>query len=708
VELLLDDITVTYRRAGVPTPAVRGVSVGVRGGRTLAMVGESGSGKTTLAKVAAGLQAATSGSVAWRTAPDAEPEVVTSLRAHTRSRHVQMVFQHPVQSLNPRWSMRRSVQEPLRRAGVGRARADEVAAELIAQVGLDPDLLDRRPRDVSGGQAQRVAIARAMACRPRVVVLDEPTASLDRSVRGRILALLADPGRHRGGLPADHPRHLQRPQARHRRGGAAARAGGGTRTGYRRARAPVPPLHPAPHRGPVPDPRRRSGPRPGARGSGLPGGSESLRPARPGTAPADRRPLRGVHRRLMTATATVMAATATTTTEGATDTTVIDLIALRRQLHRQPELGLHLPDTRQTVLDALAPLGLRIEVGQSASWLVAVVPGARPGPTVLLRADMDALPVVECSGESFAATNGAMHACGHDLHTAALVGAVHRLHARRAQLRGDVLAVFQPGEEGAGGAELMIKEGVLGTTGSLPIASYGAHVLSFAPPGSYSCRSGAVMGATVNVDVQILGAGGHAARPHAARDPISTAALVVQAIQTYVAQNSSPAEPVVVTVGSLHAGTAANVIPDDAVLEISLRAASSAAVRHACRRIAEISTAIAGAYGQQVLVETRVDVGPTVSDEAGAALVRDTVIDLHGADAYVPLTHPEMISEDFSLFLERTGGAFVLVGAAVGDPPQALPANHSPQARFDDAIVPGLANVLVELAIRRLAAAHGV
>jgi amidohydrolase len=391
------------------------------------------------------------------------------------------------------------------------------------------------------------------------------------------------------------------------------------------------------------------------------------------------------------------------TTEGRRDMT--DLIALRRRLHEHPELALELPRTRGMLQEALAPLGLRVETSDTSSSLAVVIPGATPGPTVLLRADMDGLPVAEKSGVEYASLNGNMHACGHDLHMAGLVGAIHELSARRAELQGDVLAIFQPGEEGAGGAELMISEDVLLTTGQKPVASYGVHVLSFAESGRFYCREGAVMGATINFDLEILGRGGHAARPHTALDPISTAALIVQGIQTFVAQNSSPADPIVVTVGSLQAGTAANVIPDNALLRISLRATSSERARDAYRRIAAIGAGIAEAYGLGTRTEVGPDLGPTVTDRDGADLVRRTVTDLYGADSFEELSYPEMISEDFSLFLERTGGAFMLVGAAVSNPPQALPTNHSPQARFDDSVVPKVGHLLTELAIRRLQAA---
>ena len=170
----------------VANHAVRGVTLSVRRGETLAVVGESGSGKTTIAKVAAGLQKATAGSLTWTQGDGVAPSAASS------GQRVQMVFQHPVQSLDPAWKVRRSVLEPLRHQGVPHDQANRQVREVIAEVGLDAEILDRYPREISGGQAQRVAVARALVSHPEIVILDEPTASLDQTVRGRILALLAE------------------------------------------------------------------------------------------------------------------------------------------------------------------------------------------------------------------------------------------------------------------------------------------------------------------------------------------------------------------------------------------------------------------------------------------------------------------------------------------------------------------------------------
>jgi oligopeptide/dipeptide ABC transporter ATP-binding protein len=187
MELVLADIEVVYGKRRQRNHAVRGVTLRVRRGETLAVVGESGSGKTTIAKVAAGLQQATQGSLTWQAGGDDQADGAPAGRGR-----VHMVFQHPVQSLDPTWKIRRSVGEPLRHLGVTNADSERRIRELIAAVGLDPEILDRYPREVSGGQAQRVAVARALVSDPEIVILDEPTASLDQTVRGRILALLAD------------------------------------------------------------------------------------------------------------------------------------------------------------------------------------------------------------------------------------------------------------------------------------------------------------------------------------------------------------------------------------------------------------------------------------------------------------------------------------------------------------------------------------
>jgi amidohydrolase len=376
-----------------------------------------------------------------------------------------------------------------------------------------------------------------------------------------------------------------------------------------------------------------------------------------------------------------------------------DLRGLRRRLHRIPEVGLDLPQTQAALLDELAGLPVQVTQGSGLSSLMVTITGAQPGPTVLLRADMDALPVDELTGLKFASDNGAMHACGHDLHMASLIGAIRLLCARRDEFAGTVLAVFQPGEEGHGGARAMIDEGVLSTTGSLPVASYGVHVFSFLDPGIFSCRAGVVMGATLNIDIDVLGLGGHAARPYAAQNPVLVGAMIVQAIQTYVTQAMTPDDPIIATVGSFQSGDAANVIPDRARLRVSLRALTAERVSELRDRMLEIAAGIARGFDMMTASEEGPLLPPTVSGAADAELVEHVVGEMLGTNRYESLRHAEMIAEDFSHFLDATGGAFVFVGARAEEKPES---NHSPRAIFDDSVVDDTSRVLAELAIRRL------
>ncbi len=377
-----------------------------------------------------------------------------------------------------------------------------------------------------------------------------------------------------------------------------------------------------------------------------------------------------------------------------------DLVGLRRRLHRIPEVGLQLPLTQRALLEELDGLPLELRTGESLSSITAILRGGRPGPTVLLRADMDGLPVEELSGAEFAATNGAMHACGHDLHMSSLVGALRLLSSRREHLRGTVVAMFQPGEEGHGGAEAMIDEGVLEAAGR-PVASYGIHVFSFLDSGLFSCRGGVVMGSILNLELRFRGLGGHAARPESARNPILVASLAVQAVQSFATQTTTPADPIVATVGAFLAGDAANVIPDVAIVRLSIRAVTSERVAEVEEGIVRIARALAAGYGVAVEAEPGARLPPTRSDAVESARVRDAVTQLFGAERFVELAQPEMISEDFSHVLDATGGAFVFVGARgdVDDPES----NHSPRALFDDSVVLDAARLLAAVAESRLA-----
>ncbi len=385
----------------------------------------------------------------------------------------------------------------------------------------------------------------------------------------------------------------------------------------------------------------------------------------------------------------------------------VELAALRRRIHAHPEVGLDLPLTQRAVLDALDGLDLEITVGTRCTSVVAVLRGAARGPggrrSVLLRGDMDALPVTERTGLAFASTDGTMHACGHDLHIAGLVGAARLLHARRAELPGDVVFMFQPGEEGFDGAAVMIDEGVLDAAGTRASAAYALHVLSsLLPSGVFATRGGPMMAASSGLVVTVRGRGGHASRPHAAADPVVAAAEMVTALQTVVTRQLDAFDPVVVTVGTFHAGTKRNIIPDTATFEATVRTFSPQALDRVRLATTRLCAQIAAAHGLTADVSFAEEYPVTVNAEAHADRALAVATELFGAARSVQLPHPAMGSEDFSRVLAEIPGAFVLLGACTQHDPLTAPSNHSADAGYDERVLPDAAALLAELAIRAL------
>jgi amidohydrolase len=383
-----------------------------------------------------------------------------------------------------------------------------------------------------------------------------------------------------------------------------------------------------------------------------------------------------------------------------------DLTELRRDLHRIPEIGLHLPQTQKRVLDALQPLDLDVTTGTGLSSITAVLRGARPGPVVLLRGDMDALPVTEDTGLPFASRHdGAMHACGHDLHTAGLVGAATLLAARRDALAGDVVFMFQPGEEGYDGAAHMIEEGVLAAAGRPVDYAYGLHVMSSAIPlGTFASRRGALMAAADGLFVRVLGAGGHGSRPYAALDPIPVAAEMVTSLQTMVTRRFDVFEPVVVTVGAFHAGTQRNIIPDEAYFEATVRTFAPEIRAQVGAYAIQLCENIAAAYGLRVEARYVQEYPVTVNHAAEHDFVAATVADAFGPERFAELATPVTGSEDFSRVLAEVPGCYLFLGACTGGDPATAATNHSPRATFDDGVLADGAALLAELATRRLTA----
>jgi amidohydrolase len=384
-----------------------------------------------------------------------------------------------------------------------------------------------------------------------------------------------------------------------------------------------------------------------------------------------------------------------------------ELTKLRRAIHAEPEIGLDLPRTQRKVLDALDGLPLEITLGEGLSSVTAVLRGGQPGETVLLRGDMDALPVTERASVPYASTiDGAMHACGHDLHTAMLAGAARLLSARRAELAGNVIFMFQPGEEGPGGARIMVAEGVLDAAGDRPTAAYALHVASgLLPLGLLASRAGTVMAAADTLHVTVHGRGGHGSQPHRAADPVPAACEIVLALQSMVTRQFDVFDPIVLTVGTFHAGTADNVIPDDAQFVATIRSFSPearAAVQAAAPRVARD---IASAHGLTATAEFRDGYPVTVNDAEELAFAEQTVADVLGDGRYVAAPDPLTGSEDFSYVLQQVPGAFLMLGACPpATDPFSAPFNHSAEAVFDDDVLPDGTALYAELALRRLAA----
>jgi hippurate hydrolase len=367
-----------------------------------------------------------------------------------------------------------------------------------------------------------------------------------------------------------------------------------------------------------------------------------------------------------------------------------DTIQLRRRIHRHPEIGLALPRTQATILEALDGLGLEVRTGRRTTSVVARLTGARPGPTLLLRADMDALPLREETGLPFASeVDGVMHACGHDAHVAMLVGAARVLAGRRAALGGSVLLMFQPGEEGYHGARVMLEEGLL-DGGTPPSGAFALHVTHRQAAGVIATRPGPTMASGDTIQIVVRGKGGHASAPHDCVDPIPIACEMVQAFQTLVTRRVNVFDPAVVTIAKIEAGTTRNVIPDTASLLGTVRTVSETTRERILDGVRRVAEGIAAAHGAEVTVDLTRGYPVTVNDGDFAGFVLDTARELFGAERAHEMRHPVMGSEDFSYVLQRVPGAM----ANLGTRPDAGPAhpNHSSRMLVNEsALAAGIA-----------------
>jgi amidohydrolase len=381
-----------------------------------------------------------------------------------------------------------------------------------------------------------------------------------------------------------------------------------------------------------------------------------------------------------------------------------ELQSLRRKLHQIPEFGLELPNTLKVILDEISPLG-EITLGKSITSAVLHIKGDLPGPTVLLRADMDALAVIEDTGLPYASSNGFMHACGHDLHMAMGVGAAKILASRKSELKGEVIIFFQPGEEGHHGADVMIEEQALMVSGSKPIRAYGLHVFSSYPVGMMGSRSGPLMASAGDLLVTVTGSGGHGSMPWLSKDPVSVLNEIMSSLQTMVTKRFSAFDPVIVNIGWVRAGDTAttNVIPETASFGATVRVFSEENATKLKQYTQELVDSIATGFGLSATIEFTRATKVLINDPQAISSVEKVTSELFGASRYINLPTPIAGGEDFASIVSEVPGAFVFMGACPpGTDHTTAATNHSNKAVFDDSVLGDGAALLASLAVDAL------
>ncbi len=365
-----------------------------------------------------------------------------------------------------------------------------------------------------------------------------------------------------------------------------------------------------------------------------------------------------------------------------------ETVRIRRAIHAEPEIGLELPRTQELVAETLAALGIDSRAGKGCTSVEAVVEGESDGPTVLLRADMDALEMPEDTGLDFSSKHDTrMHACGHDAHTAMLLGAARLLVGHRKDLAGRVVLMFQPGEEGHDGAKAMIDDGLLERYGTFDEA-FAIHISSVLPSGLLACKPGTIMASADEFRVVVTGKGGHASMPHDAVDPVVAACHAVTAVQSMVTRRVPAFDPAVVTISTIHAGTATNVIPESVALGGTVRAVSDRTRGLVLEALAEVMSRTAAAHGCEASMRIEGHSYPvTVNDAGYASHTLDVARAALGADRVVEMPTPVMGAEDWSHVLRQVRGSMAFLGASPPGVAQPAP-NHSNRFVIDEAAMP--------------------
>jgi amidohydrolase len=387
-----------------------------------------------------------------------------------------------------------------------------------------------------------------------------------------------------------------------------------------------------------------------------------------------------------------------------------DTVALRRALHERPELGNQLPITRERVLESLEGLPLDLTLHETTSGISALLTGGLPGPTVLLRGDMDALPLNEDTGLDFSSCHdGQMHACGHDTHTAMLASAAKVLAAHRDEIPGRVLFMFQPGEEGHHGARFMLDEGLLDVppladgSASPVTGAFALHITSTIPTGVVATKGGPILASADEFTIRVHGSGGHASAPSHAVDPVPIACEIVIALQTMVTRRIDTFDPAVVTVGQIHAGTKNNIISPVAEINGTIRTFSDRTRTQVHEHLRRVAEKVAEAHGATAEPEILYGYPVTSNQHEFAAFALDAARATLGHERVIPLRDPVMAAEDFSYVINEVPGAMMFLGGTPLDrDPRTAPANHSNLVTFDeDAMVTGV-EMYAQVALRHL------
>ncbi|MGJ9457701.1 M20 metallopeptidase family protein [Oceanobacillus sp. CF4.6] len=383
-----------------------------------------------------------------------------------------------------------------------------------------------------------------------------------------------------------------------------------------------------------------------------------------------------------------------------------EVIAMRRHIHQYPELSNHEKDTSAYIQQKLTEYGIHFETGFATHGVLGIIQGKKPGKTVALRADIDALPIQELNDDTFISKHpNVMHACGHDAHTAMLLGSGYILKQMEQEIQGTVLLVFQPAEEDSpiGGASVMMEDGVFDMY--KPDAIFGQHIWPYIPTGAVGVHDSEVMGASDRFKIILEGRGGHASMPHQTSDAVVAAGHLITALQTIVSRNLDPMEASVVTISMIEAGSVPNIIPREVTLQGSIRTYNSEIREKLKERFFQITTQIAEAFGAKAVIEYMDGYPATINTPRWAQLARQSAQKVIGKTA-TPAYNPSLAGEDFGRFLQKYPGAFVWLGAQIEDKEIQAPL-HDANFKLNERALPDGTKLLVQIAIDALNELNG-